>query len=219
MTCPTCRYNGPPGFVGTGGGLEPSPGCGGTMVTHCCDGLSACNDVEASNVSGARNAPHVRTLAPCLRSRDGWSNRNVTQHISGEPPMKNHRRLLGASFGALIALGATASAQQGTTSGQPGSTSGPASGTSVVPSTAVQKQNPTGQGTGAEAAQGAMGAGAPGASARPGTQGGPPPDSNATGSVQSPATEAAQGGIGAGSPGLSAKPGTQGGASPETGTK
>ena len=51
------------------------------------------------------------------------------------------------------------------------------------------------------------------------TQGGPPAGSDATGSVQSPATEAAQGGFGAGSPGVAAQPGTQGGPSAQTGTK
>ena len=130
--------------------------------------------------------------------------------------MKIRNYLAGAAVSALLALGPTAMAQQGTAPGQPGSTSGPASGTHVEPSTAVQKQNPSGQATGAEAGQGAAGAGAPGAAASPGTQGGPPPGSGVS---QSPASEAAQGGIGAGSPGVSAKPGTQGGASPETGSK
>jgi hypothetical protein len=117
---------------------------------------------------------------------------------------------LGATMSASIALGSTAMAQQGTTSG-------PASGRATEPSTAVQKQNPSAQGTGTEAAQGAMGAGAPGVSARPGTEAGPPP--SATGSTQSPSGEAAQAGVGAGSPGVSAKPGAQGGPSPQSGAK
>ena len=39
MICPTCRYNGPPGFIQNGAALEPYPDCGGAMVAHCCDGL------------------------------------------------------------------------------------------------------------------------------------------------------------------------------------
>jgi hypothetical protein len=44
MICPTCRYNDPPGFVRNGAALQPCPDCGGAMVAHCCDGLTACND-------------------------------------------------------------------------------------------------------------------------------------------------------------------------------
>jgi len=44
MICPTCRYNDPPGFIRNGPAPEPCPDCGGTMVAHCCDGLTACND-------------------------------------------------------------------------------------------------------------------------------------------------------------------------------
>ena len=133
--------------------------------------------------------------------------------------MKIHKYFVGAAASALLALGAPAVAQQGTASGQSGSTSGPASGTPVDPSAAVQKQNPAAQGTGAEATHGAVGAGAPGVSASPGTQGGPSPTAGDPGAGKSPASEAAQGGTGAGAPGVSAKPGTQGGASPETGSK
>src|SRR3712207_2254172 len=43
MICETCRYNDPPGFVRNGVALEPCPDCGGTMVAHCCDGLTACH--------------------------------------------------------------------------------------------------------------------------------------------------------------------------------
>jgi hypothetical protein len=52
MICETCRYNDPPGFVRNGAELEPCPDCGGTMVAHCCDGLTACNeaiDLRAEN--------------------------------------------------------------------------------------------------------------------------------------------------------------------------
>jgi hypothetical protein len=133
--------------------------------------------------------------------------------------MKFHKFLVGAAVTALLGVGPSAMAQQGTASGQPGTTTGPATGSPVEPSTAVQKQGPSA--TGGEAAAGAVGAGAPGVNASPGTQGGPPPTTSPTtaGSIQSPATEAAQGGVGAGSPGVSAKPGTQGGESPATGTK
>jgi hypothetical protein len=47
MICPTCRYSDPPGFIRNGASLEPCPDCGGTMVAHCCDGLTACNDPVA----------------------------------------------------------------------------------------------------------------------------------------------------------------------------
>jgi hypothetical protein len=132
--------------------------------------------------------------------------------------MKIHS-FAGAVLTTSLLIGTSAIAQQGTASGQPGVTSGPASGSTVEPSTAVQKQNPSTQGTGTESAQGALRAGAPGASARSGTQGGPPPSPTGSEPGQSPTTEAAQGGVGAGSPGVTARPGTQGGPTPESGTK
>jgi GNAT superfamily N-acetyltransferase len=52
VICTTCRYNDPPGFVRNGAALEPCPDCGGTMVAHCRDGLTACNgaiDMRAEN--------------------------------------------------------------------------------------------------------------------------------------------------------------------------
>ena len=99
--------------------------------------------------------------------------------------MKTRTLLRVAAISAVLAVGPAAIAQQGTQSGQPGVTSGPAGGTNVEPSTAVQKQNPSGQAAGTagaqnpEAAQGAMGAGAPGVSAKPGTQGGATPEAGA----------------------------------------
>jgi hypothetical protein len=45
MICERCRYNDPPGFIRDAGNLEPCPECGGTQVAHCCDGLTACNDL------------------------------------------------------------------------------------------------------------------------------------------------------------------------------
>ena len=54
--------------------------------------------------------------------------------------MNLHNCLVGAAVTALLALGPSAMAQQGSASGQPGTTTGPASGTPVEPSTAVQKQ-------------------------------------------------------------------------------
>ena len=92
--------------------------------------------------------------------------------------MKISHYMAGAAAMALLALGPGAMAQQGSTSGQPGSTSGPAAGSPVQPSTAVQKQTPGAapQGmTGAQAQQGGVGAGAPGVTAKPGTEGGPAP--------------------------------------------
>ncbi len=122
-----------------------------------------------------------------------------------------YRYMLGAAVSTSLALGSSAMAQQGTASGQPGTTSGPASGRGVEPSTATQKQNPSAQTTGGEPAQGA--------SARPGTQGGPSPMSSTSESTRPPTAEAAQGAVGAGAPGVSAKPGTEGGPSPETRSK
>jgi hypothetical protein len=61
---------------------------------------------------------------------------------------------------------------------QQGTTSGPAVGTPVVPGTAAQKENSAG-GAGSSGStsvqQGAVGVGAPGATAKPGTEGGPSP--------------------------------------------
>jgi GNAT superfamily N-acetyltransferase len=56
MICESCRYNDPPGFVRNGAELKPCPDCGGTMVAHCPDGLTACNeviDVRAENPDSA----------------------------------------------------------------------------------------------------------------------------------------------------------------------
>ena len=81
---------------------------------------------------------------------------------------------------ALVVLGPNAVAQQGPTPGQPGSTTGPAAGTTVQPSTAVQKESPTAASRGAagtQAQQGGMSAGAPGVTAQPGTEAGPAPRS------------------------------------------
>ena len=75
----------------------------------------------------------------------------------------------GAAATALLALSSAAMAQ--------GTTSGPATGTPVAPSAATQKENPNAppQTAGEQAKEGAMGAGAPGVTAKTGTQGGAPP--------------------------------------------
>jgi hypothetical protein len=70
---------------------------------------------------------------------------------------------------------APAALAQGTSSGQPGSTSGPAVGTNVQPSTAAQKDNDKAQGTAGQSQGGSVAAGAPGATAKPGTEAGPAP--------------------------------------------
>ena len=57
---------------------------------------------------------------------------------------------------------------------QQGTTSGPAVGTPVVPGTAAQKDNTTSSGA-TSVQQGAVGVGAPGATAKPGTEAGPAP--------------------------------------------
>ena len=65
MICPTCRYNDPPGFVRNGTELEPCPDCGGTMVAHCCDGLTACNDpVDDAMDADAGDDRRYQQLAP-----------------------------------------------------------------------------------------------------------------------------------------------------------
>jgi hypothetical protein len=56
---------------------------------------------------------------------------------------------------------------------QQGTTSGPAVGTPVVPGTAAQKDTTSSGATSVQ--QGAVGVGAPGATAKPGTEGGPSP--------------------------------------------
>lgn len=70
MICPTCRYNDPPGFVRNGAAFEPCPDCGGTIVAHCCDGLTACNDLVAEALDAdtatndsTRSLPASRTKA------------------------------------------------------------------------------------------------------------------------------------------------------------
>ena len=79
--------------------------------------------------------------------------------------------IAGAAATGLLVFGPTAMAQQG-------STSGPATGGNVEPSTATQKQTPTGEGStqGAQGVSGggAVSAGAPGSPAKSGVQGGPP---------------------------------------------
>jgi len=90
--------------------------------------------------------------------------------------------IAGAAATALLVFGSAVFAQ--------GSTSGPATGTNVEPSTATQKQNAAnppqagsqgaGQGSGGAATGGAVSAGAPGASAQPGTEGGPAPQRGAS---------------------------------------
>ncbi len=74
-----------------------------------------------------------------------------------------------------LAFAAPALAQQ-----KSGVTSGPAVGTTVVPSTTAQKQNPANpaepaQSNNASTQQGATGVGAPGAAAKSGSEGGPSP--------------------------------------------
>ena len=58
-----CRYNDPPGFVRNGAALEPCPDCGGTMVAHCCDGLTACNDVDAAMASDAADEARYQVMS------------------------------------------------------------------------------------------------------------------------------------------------------------
>jgi hypothetical protein len=65
--------------------------------------------------------------------------------------------IAGAAAMALVVLGPNAVAQQGPTPGQPGSTTGPAAGTTVQPSTAVQKESPTAASRGAAGTQGPTG--------------------------------------------------------------
>ena len=91
--------------------------------------------------------------------------------------MNIHRYLPVAAAVTFVLVMPVALAQQGTTTG-------PATSSDVAPSTAIQKQNPaipSGQpkaaddSTGSVSVGGAVGAGAPGTPAEPGTQGGPPP--------------------------------------------
>src|SRR3954453_22453488 len=59
-------------------------------------------------------------------------------------PMKMSGYIAGVAAIALVVLGPKAIAQQGPTPGQPGTTTGPAAGTTVQPSTALQKETPAG---------------------------------------------------------------------------
>ena len=113
----------------------------------------------------------------------------------------------------LVVLGTAATAQTA------GSTSGPAAGSSVVPNTAVEKENPANPASGDQAKEGvspgaAAGAGAPGSAAKEGTQGGPAPGSAGSQSGQVTGGVSSGGAIGAGAPGSTARQGTQGGPAP-----
>ena len=83
--------------------------------------------------------------------------------------MMTRTLIAGAAVSALMVLSPAAMAQ--------GTTSGTAVGTPVQPSAATQKQdaNAPQQNVSEQAKEGAMGAGAPGVTAKTGTQGGPPP--------------------------------------------
>ena len=113
----------------------------------------------------------------------------------------------GVVLTVALALGPAAMAQQ------QGTTSGPASGSTVQPSTAIQKQNPATptQSVGEQAKEGVTAVGAPGVTAEPGTQGGPPPLTPKPTAAGEQAKEAAPA---AGAPGVTALPGTQGGPPP-----
>ena len=63
MICPTCRYNDPPGFVQNGAALEPCPDRGGTMVAHCCDGLTACKPLDEVMAADAADEEQYERLA------------------------------------------------------------------------------------------------------------------------------------------------------------
>jgi hypothetical protein len=78
------------------------------------------------------------------------------------------RIFLAACGSACLLASGVAFAQQA------GSTSGPAAGKNVEPSTAIQKENSAGSGSQDQSAYPAA-AGAPGAEAKPGTEGGRPP--------------------------------------------
>jgi hypothetical protein len=80
----------------------------------------------------------------------------------------DHLTLGAGVLAAFVAITSSAFAQQ------QGTTSGPAVGTPVVPGTAAQKENPATTG-GSNVHSGAVGVGAPGATAKPGTEGGPAP--------------------------------------------
>jgi len=83
----------------------------------------------------------------------------------------------------LLSAGPLALAAESTTGAAAGNTSGPAAGSTVMPSTAVQKQNTMGatdkshaQSPRTQAEAGGMAAGAPGMTAKPGTEAGPAPN-------------------------------------------
>lgn len=99
--------------------------------------------------------------------------------------MPLHSLLAGVGFAAAIAICPAAMAAQ------QGSTSGPAAGSTVEPSTAVQKQNSSTQtnagqqGAGsAQTSGGEVAAGAPGVTAKSGSEGGPAPAHGGAGSKQ-----------------------------------
>src|SRR5918911_1701132 len=136
---------------------------------------------QLSSHAAVRSLVRPSTTSHAAPEPTAVSGVDPISHCSKEAPMKISHYMAGAAAMALLALGPGAMAQQGRPSGQPGSTSGPAAGSPVQPSTAVQKQTPGAapQGmTGAQAQQGGVGAGAPGVTAKPGTEGGPAPKPN-----------------------------------------
>src|SRR5436305_15335922 len=75
----------------------------------------------------------------------------------GEEPNEDERLRAGAAAMALVVFGPNAIAQQSPTPGQPGTTTGPAAGTTVQPSTAIQKETPAGGSRGTAGAQAQQG--------------------------------------------------------------
>ena len=43
--------------------VEPCPTAAGTMVAHCCDGLTACNDVDAAMAADTADERRYQRLA------------------------------------------------------------------------------------------------------------------------------------------------------------
>ena len=64
MRCETCHGT---GWTGHGMGGDTCGECGGSGITHCCDGLTACNDPDEAARLHVEGGPLPRAEAEQLR--------------------------------------------------------------------------------------------------------------------------------------------------------
>lgn len=70
MRCETCqgtgsiRHDWSEWLWGTQGALLPCPDCGGCAVSHCCEGLTACNDPVEKETEAGTDSPNCLPTDP-----------------------------------------------------------------------------------------------------------------------------------------------------------